>query len=91
MTPEATRVVIEREAHGIAERCAPSPFARFRARRCRSGVAGVRGIGRSSSIFPAPPSGVSDTLAALEPIVDHAVDIVRGSADRSRPHDAAAR
>jgi cyclic pyranopterin phosphate synthase len=42
------------------------------------GLAGVRN--RSLVVnLPGSPGGVRDALAALDPIIDHAIEIVRGS------------
>jgi molybdenum cofactor synthesis domain-containing protein len=76
-TPEATRVVLEREAPGIAERLRVTAIERFPRAALSRGLAGVRN--RSLVVnLPGSAGGVRDALAALEPIVDHAVEIVRG-------------
>jgi molybdopterin adenylyltransferase len=78
VTPEATRAVIEREATGIAERLRAVTGAEFARAALSRGVAGVRA--RTLIVnLPGSTSGVREMLAALEPIVQHAVDIVRGT------------
>jgi molybdenum cofactor synthesis domain-containing protein len=78
ITPEATRVVIEREAPGIAERLRVTSMERFPRAALSRGLAGVRN--RSLVVnLPGSPGGVRDALTALDPIVDHAIQIVRGA------------
>jgi molybdenum cofactor synthesis domain-containing protein len=78
VTPEATSAAIEREAIGIAERLRTVSGASFPRAALSRGVAGVRH--RTLVVnLPGSPSGVRDMLAALEPIVEHAVEIVRGA------------
>jgi len=78
ITPEATRAVIEREAPGIAERLRVTAIERFPRAALSRGLAGVRN--RSLVVnLPGSPGGVRDALVALEPIIDHAIEIVRGS------------
>ena len=86
VTPQATRIVIEREATGIAERLRAVTGASVPRAALSNGVAGVRN--RTLVVnLPGSPSGVRDMLAALAPIVVHAVDIVRGtSADHGAVH-----
>ncbi|MBK5187063.1 MAG: MogA/MoaB family molybdenum cofactor biosynthesis protein [Gemmatimonadaceae bacterium] len=77
ITPEATRAVLEREAPGIAERIRVLSIASFPRAALARGLAGVRG--RTLIInLPGSTSGVRDGLAAIEPIIEHAVRITRG-------------
>jgi molybdopterin adenylyltransferase len=78
VTAAATRAVIEREAIGIAERLRAVTGAGFPRAALSNGVAGVRNHALIVNL-PGSTRGVRDMLAALEPIVEHAVDIVRGA------------
>jgi molybdopterin adenylyltransferase len=77
VTPEATRSIIEREAPGIAEAirargAATTPYAWL-----SRGIAGLRS--RTLIVnLPGGLAGVQDALGVLEPILGHAVQLLRG-------------
>ena len=81
VTPEATRAVLEREAPGIAERLRVLCMHDFPRAALSRGTAGIRA--RTLVVnLPGSPGGVRDALAALDPIVDHACEVVRGGGER---------
>lgn len=84
VTPEATGAVIEREAQGIAEFIRAGSFTRFPKAALSRGIAGVRGATLIINL-PGSTSGVKDGLAAIAPIIDHAIDVLTGKVTR---HDA---
>jgi len=76
-TPEATLAVLDRTADGIAERLRVACIESFPRSALSRGIAGSRH--RTLIVnLPGSTGGVRDALAALTPIIDHAVTIVRG-------------
>jgi molybdenum cofactor synthesis domain-containing protein len=77
VTPEATQVVIERDAPGIAEWLRVNSVNNFPKAALSRGRSGVRNKTLIVNL-PGSPGGVKDALAALDPIVDHAIAVLRG-------------
>ena len=77
VTPEATSAVVEREVPGFSEWLRMSAAASFPRAILSRGRSGVRG--RTLIVnLPGSTGGVTDALAALEGVIDHAVAVLKG-------------
>ena len=84
VTPEATAGVVERAVPGIAELLRAASRDRIPAATLSRGIAGV--AGRSLIInLPGSPGAVRDGIAALTPILWHAVDQLGGGDHGTSP------
>jgi molybdopterin adenylyltransferase len=77
VTPEATQLVLDKTAPGIAEALRAAAYPTFPRAALSRGTAGVRGQALIVNL-PGSPGGVRDGLAVLAGLVEHAVQLVRG-------------
>lgn len=88
VTPEATRAVLDGEAPGLAEALRARGALKTPYSNLSRGVAGFRG-GTVIVNFPGSTGGVRDGLAVLDPLLDHAVELSRGTSVSHAPRASA--
>jgi molybdenum cofactor synthesis domain-containing protein len=77
VTPEATRLVIDRDAPGIAEAMRAVSLQHTPMAVLSRGVAGLRD-GCLIVNFPGSPKAIEECFGVLEPVLAHAVRTLRG-------------
>jgi len=77
VTPEATRLVLEREAPGIAEAIRADALTRTPHALLSRGVAGLRGATLVVNL-PGSPGGCRDGYAVLRPALRHGLELAAG-------------
>lgn len=76
-TPEATQLIIEREAPGIAEAIRAESLKVTPMAMISRGVCGVRS-GTLIVNLPGSPKAVKESFAVIAPVLPHAMDLLAG-------------
>lgn len=82
-TPEATQLVIEREAPGIAEAIRAESLKVTPMAMISRGVCGVRS-GTLIINLPGSPKAVKESFAVIAPVLPHALDLLAGRTRHSK-------
>jgi molybdopterin adenylyltransferase len=84
VTPDITAAVVEYQIPGIAEAMRVMSVQKTPFGMLSRQVAGVRG-GTLIINLPGSPKAVTECLEVIEPVINHAIDLIRGGAVDHRP------
>ena len=76
--PEATRIIIEKEAPGLAEAMRAETLKNTPFAMISRGVAGIRGSTLIINL-PGSPKAVQECFEVIKPVLQHAVNLLEGN------------
>ena len=85
VTPEATRLVIEREAPGLTEAMRFESLKATPHAMLSRALAGIRGQVLIINL-PGSPAAAVENLKVIMPVLPHAIELLRDSPDAERHH-----
>lgn len=85
VTPEATKIVLDREAPGLAEAMRAASLQKTPHAMLSRSVCGIRGQTLIINL-PGSPKAVRENLEVMLPVLPHAIDLLRDISDSERGH-----